>query len=120
MFGGGTRKGPSREQSVDTTNVLFIVAGAFVGLDQIIQERKRSKGNSSIGFTSTSILSPPRPQPSAALPSPAVTANEARSFEDVPQHGSSKVEATTRKEDLSHLLDQVEPRDLVSFGLIPE
>jgi ATP-dependent Clp protease ATP-binding subunit ClpX len=33
----------------DTTNVLFICGGAFVGLDEIIARRKRS-GKSSIGF----------------------------------------------------------------------
>ncbi|GAA5902743.1 Mcx1p [Sporobolomyces salmoneus] len=98
IFGGGMgRKGPSREQSVDTTNILFIVAGAFVGLEKIVQARI-SKG--SIGFTSR------------IAPSPSTSST--------PSKSTSTNSSTTNGEDLSHLLDEVEPSDLVSFGLIPE
>ena len=46
---GGGRKHPQQDMiSVDTTNILFVVGGAFVGLDEII--RKRLNMNSSIGF----------------------------------------------------------------------
>lgn len=96
---GMMKKGPSREQSVDTTNILFIVAGAFVGLEKIVQSRI-SKG--SIGFTSKIA---PGPTPSSSLSSSVPT---------------SKTTTSTSNEDLSHLLDEVEPSDLVSFGLIPE
>lgn len=44
----GGRKHPQQETlQVDTTNILFICSGAFVGLDKIIQQRT---SNSSIGF----------------------------------------------------------------------
>jgi ATP-dependent Clp protease ATP-binding subunit ClpX len=44
----GGRKHPHQEFiQIDTTNVLFIVGGAFAGLDDIIQSRKGKKG---IGF----------------------------------------------------------------------
>ncbi len=45
----GGRKHPHQEFfQIDTTNVLFIVGGAFVGLDGIIQQRE---GKQSLGFT---------------------------------------------------------------------
>ncbi|HEY3753877.1 MAG TPA: ATP-dependent Clp protease ATP-binding subunit ClpX [Pseudonocardiaceae bacterium] len=44
----GGRKHPHQEFiQIDTTNVLFIVAGAFAGLDRIIQERVGKRG---LGF----------------------------------------------------------------------
>ena len=44
----GGRKHPDQEYiEVDTTNILFICGGAFVGLDKIVAERK---GKSVIGF----------------------------------------------------------------------
>ncbi|MBA0126362.1 ATP-dependent Clp protease ATP-binding subunit ClpX [Haloechinothrix sp. YIM 98757] len=44
----GGRKHPHQEFiQIDTTNVLFIVAGAFAGLDQVINERVGRRG---IGF----------------------------------------------------------------------
>ena len=46
----GGRKHPHQEFiQIDTTNVLFIVGGAFAGLDDIIQQRI---GKKSLGFTS--------------------------------------------------------------------
>jgi len=47
----GGRKHPQQDfLQVDTTNILFICGGAFVGLDQII---KRRIGQSTIGFGAT-------------------------------------------------------------------
>ncbi|MGT2426750.1 ATP-dependent Clp protease ATP-binding subunit ClpX [Amnibacterium kyonggiense] len=47
----GGRKHPHQEFiQIDTTNVLFIVAGAFAGLEQIISQRVGKKG---IGFGAT-------------------------------------------------------------------
>jgi len=47
---GDKRKHPKGEMlEIDTTNILFICGGAFVGLDKIIQQRKESN---SIGFNS--------------------------------------------------------------------
>ncbi|GAA5999190.1 uncharacterized protein JCM10292_001654 [Rhodotorula paludigena] len=116
MF-GPFRRGPSREAvMVDTTNILFIVAGAFVGLEKIIQARI-AKG--SMGFTAR------------IAPSPS-TAHHASSAAPVapfsPQHPSTYLgggagaagAAGGKQPDLSHLLDQCEPSDLASFGLIPE
>jgi ATP-dependent Clp protease ATP-binding subunit ClpX len=77
----GGRKHPQQEfLQVDTSNILFIVGGAFAGLDKIILNRTQKGG---IGFTS-----------------------EVRSIENRP-HGN----------DVFH---DVEPEDLVRFGLIPE
>ena len=46
----GGRKHPDQEYiAVDTSNILFIVGGAFVGLDKIIAERQ---GKSVVGFLS--------------------------------------------------------------------
>ena len=47
----GGRKHPQQEFiRVDTTNILFICGGAFVGLDKIVSKRK---DNSSLGFGGT-------------------------------------------------------------------
>ncbi len=44
----GGRKHPQQENiKIDTTNILFICGGAFVGLDKIISERS---GNAGLGF----------------------------------------------------------------------
>ena len=48
----GGRKHPQQELiKIDTTNILFILGGAFVGLDRIISERIGQRG---IGFTNES------------------------------------------------------------------
>lgn len=45
----GGRKHPQQDFiQIDTTNILFIIGGAFVGLDKIIEKRKDT---SSLGFT---------------------------------------------------------------------
>jgi ATP-dependent Clp protease ATP-binding subunit ClpX len=78
----GGRKHPQQEfLQVDTRNILFIVGGAFAGLDKIIQQRSTEAGG--IGF-------------------------------------GAKVKSTTRKTDTSKVLADVEPEDLIKFGLIPE
>jgi ATP-dependent Clp protease ATP-binding subunit ClpX len=81
----GGRKHPHQEFTpVDTTNILFICGGAFVGLDKIIGRRA---GRKSLGFKSE------EDQP----PEPVV--ERRRNFE---------------------LLSEVQPEDLIKFGLIPE
>ncbi|WP_290885650.1 ATP-dependent Clp protease ATP-binding subunit ClpX [Arenimonas sp.] len=78
----GGRKHPQQEfLQVDTKNILFIVGGAFAGLDKIIQARSTEAGG--IGF-------------------------------------SSKVKSSERKVEVGKLLAEVEPEDLIKFGLIPE
>jgi len=76
----GGRKHPQQEfLQVDTTNILFIVGGAFAGLDKIISQR--GKG-ASIGF------------------------------------GADVKSPDDRK--TGDILQEVEPEDLLKFGLIPE
>ncbi len=76
----GGRKHPHQEFiQIDTTNILFIVGGAFDGIDSIIQKRTSKK---SMGF-------------GAEIESKQVL-------------------------DLGSLLKQIQPEDLLKFGLIPE
>jgi ATP-dependent Clp protease ATP-binding subunit ClpX len=76
----GGRKHPQQEfLQVDTTNILFICGGAFVGLDDIIRRRIAGK---TMGFRAD--LS----------------------------HRDAKT--------VSELLNEVQPEDLLKFGLIPE
>ena len=78
----GGRKHPQQEfLQVDTKNILFIVGGAFAGLDKVIQARSTEAGG--IGF-------------------------------------GAKVKSAERKADVGKLLSEVEPEDLIKFGLIPE
>jgi ATP-dependent Clp protease ATP-binding subunit ClpX len=78
----GGRKHPQQEfLQVDTRNILFIVGGAFAGLDKIIQQR--STDASGIGF-------------------------------------GAKLKSSERKTEVGKVLAEVEPEDLIKFGLIPE
>jgi len=77
----GGRKHPQQEfLQVDTRNILFIVGGAFAGLDKVIRDRSEKGG---IGF-----------------------AAEVRSKDD--------------SRSVGEILHEVEPEDLISYGLIPE
>lgn len=76
----GGRKHPQQETiQIDTTNILFICGGAFVGLDSIIEARKNS---SSVGF-------------------------------------NADVKTMQEKKDFN-FAKEVQPDDLIKFGLIPE
>ncbi|MGA9770013.1 MAG: ATP-dependent Clp protease ATP-binding subunit ClpX [Blastocatellia bacterium] len=76
----GGRKHPHQEFfPVDTTNILFICGGAFVGLEKVIEKRI---GKKALGFNANI--------------------------------------KSARKQRLSETLAQVEPEDLIKFGLIPE
>jgi ATP-dependent Clp protease ATP-binding subunit ClpX len=82
----GGRKHPHQEFTpVDTTNILFICGGAFVGLDKIIGRRM---GKKALGF---------RPGEEAEKEQPVPASK--RSFE---------------------MVSDVQPEDLIKFGLIPE
>lgn len=75
----GGRKHPHQEFiPVDTTNILFICGGAFVGLEKVIERRLRNK---SLGFQADIKLS---------------------------------------KQRINEALRNVEPEDLIKYGLIPE
>jgi ATP-dependent Clp protease ATP-binding subunit ClpX len=77
----GGRKHPQQEfLQVDTANILFIVGGAFAGLEKIIRNRSARSG---IGFVA-----------------------DIKTAEEEPNIGD--------------LLTDVEPSDLIKFGLIPE
>jgi ATP-dependent Clp protease ATP-binding subunit ClpX len=83
----GGRKHPHQEFTpVDTTNILFICGGAFVGLEKIIGRRV---GKKSLGFRARRRGREGR----------AVVARSKRNFE---------------------LLSEMQPEDLIKFGLIPE
>ena len=85
----GGRKHPHQEFTpVDTTNILFICGGAFVGLDKIIGRRV---GKKSLGFK--------------------VGTEETTEVEENP--------ALTRKRNFE-LISDIQPEDLIKFGLIPE
>ena len=77
----GGRKHPHQEfYQIDTTNILFVCGGAFVGLDKIIERRV---GKKSLGFRT----------------------------EAAPKAPTAKA-ATS--------LGQIQPTDLIRYGLIPE
>jgi ATP-dependent Clp protease ATP-binding subunit ClpX len=76
----GGRKHPQQEYlQVDTTNILFVCGGAFVGLDKIIQARV---GETRVGF-------------------------------------GAEIQGR-RERRVSDLLNQLQPEDLLRYGLIPE
>lgn len=86
-----------------------------VGLEKIIQARL-SKG--SMGFTARIAPSPAPSGPAGASSlSAPFSAHHPSTFTS--SGGGSGV-ADPKQPDLSHLLDQCEPSDLISFGLIPE
>jgi len=77
----GGRKHPQQEfLQVDTSNILFIVGGAFAGLDRVIRNRSKKGG---IGF-------------------------------------NAEVHSQDNKKNIGELLSEVEPEDLIRYGLIPE
>ncbi len=77
----GGRKHPQQEfLQVDTSNILFIVGGAFAGLEKIIKGRSEKGG---IGF-------------------------------------SAEVKTVDEDVNVGEILYEVEPEDLIKFGLIPE
>src|SRR5271166_2749810 len=87
----GGRKHPHQEFTpVDTTNILFICGGAFVGLEKIISKRV---GTKSMGFLSQE--------------------------EQHRQDGGTHRPANANRRDVD-MLDQVQPVDLIKFGFIPE
>ena len=76
----GGRKHPHQEMiQIDTTNILFIVGGAFEGLDKVVETRLDTK---SIGFAA--------------------------------EIGSNK------DRSMNAALHNVQPEDLVKYGIIPE
>ncbi|XP_046478137.1 ATP-dependent Clp protease ATP-binding subunit clpX-like, mitochondrial isoform X1 [Neodiprion pinetum] len=85
---------------VDTTNILFVASGAYNGLDRLVSRRKNEKY---LGFGAT----PSSESPGRRAASLADVANMSPSTED-----------DNKEKDI--LLRQVEARDLIDFGMIPE
>ncbi|MDP7269989.1 MAG: ATP-dependent Clp protease ATP-binding subunit ClpX [Gammaproteobacteria bacterium] len=77
----GGRKHPQQEfLQVDTGNILFVVGGAFAGLEKIIRSRSARSG---IGFV-------------------------------------ADIKTADEEPNIGDLLTDVEPEDLIKYGLIPE
>lgn len=77
----GGRKHPQQEfLQVDTSNILFVVGGAFAGLEKVIRDRSEKGG---IGF-------------------------------------SAEVHSKDETSKIGEILTDVEPEDLIRYGLIPE
>ncbi|MBL3527082.1 MAG: ATP-dependent Clp protease ATP-binding subunit ClpX [gamma proteobacterium endosymbiont of Lamellibrachia anaximandri] len=77
----GGRKHPQQEfLQVDTSNILFIVGGAFSGLEKVIRDRSEKGG---IGF-------------------------------------SAEVRSKDESRSIGEIIVNVEPEDLIKYGLIPE
>ncbi|XP_048514327.1 ATP-dependent Clp protease ATP-binding subunit clpX-like, mitochondrial isoform X2 [Athalia rosae] len=85
---------------VDTTNILFVASGAYNGLDRLISRRKNEKY---LGF--------------GATPSSESPGRRAASLADVANMSPSADDDNKEKD---WLLRQVEARDLIDFGMIPE
>ena len=77
----GGRKHPQQEfLQVDTANILFVVGGAFAGLEKVIMNRSSKSG---IGFV-------------------------------------ADIKTEDEEPNIGELLADVEPEDLIKYGLIPE
>ena len=77
----GGRKHPQQEfLQVDTANILFVVGGAFAGLEKVIMNRSSKSG---IGFV-------------------------------------AEIKTEDEEPNIGELLADVEPEDLIKYGLIPE
>jgi len=80
----GGRKHPEQQYiQIDTTDILFICAGTFVGMEEIIRKRI---GKKSIGFASE----------------------------------NQQLSKSDKTDDITFLLTQVTPEDLLQYGMIPE
>ncbi|KAJ3336530.1 hypothetical protein HDU93_002633 [Gonapodya sp. JEL0774] len=108
---GGSQGGQGETYAVDTSNILFICSGAFVGLEKIIAERIGKRG--SIGFGATVVAQ-----------DKLVVDRNTQHHHRHHGHGVSgdagrfTVDKEGKTEE--NLLDLVEPDDLIKFGLIPE
>ncbi|GFS24997.1 ATP-dependent Clp protease ATP-binding subunit ClpX [Elysia marginata] len=96
-----SRKLRGETVQVDTTNILFVASGAFNGLDRIISRRKNEKY---LGF--------------GTLKSSGEGRRAASEADMKSQNESSNVAQDNEEKDT--LLRQVEARDMIEFGMIPE
>uniref|UniRef100_A0A224X9C6 Putative atp-dependent clp protease atp-binding subunit clpx-like mitochondrial isoform x2 n=1 Tax=Panstrongylus lignarius TaxID=156445 RepID=A0A224X9C6_9HEMI len=84
---------------VDTTNILFVASGAYNGLDRLVRRRKHEKV---VGF---------------GMPSSPIKGRRAALDAAIANQSSSVAEDNKEKDEL---LREVEARDLIEFGMIPE
>jgi ATP-dependent Clp protease ATP-binding subunit ClpX len=129
----GGRKNPRGEVvQVDTSNILFVAGGAFVGLDAQVAERNaaasigfgapvRAKGGGGAGSSSSPASSSPSPSSSSSSSS----SSPPPSSPPVPTPSSIAARASEKARTLAaaeraRALAGVEHGDLVSYGLIPE
>ncbi len=111
---GSGRKHPQQEFiQLDTRNILFICGGAFAHLAEVVRKRIHRRG--ALGFVDEDAiaLTPAHPQEEATEPplpeDPIARRREMR---------LRQLEKESRQE--SELLSQVQPDDLLAYGLIPE
>ena len=89
----GGRKHPEQQYiQVDTSNILFICGGAFVGLDKIVEGRL---GKRLIGFS-------------------------APETEKKERSGSARLRSFSENDNKQSVLEYVSAEDLCEFGMIPE
>ncbi|KAJ1957853.1 ATP-binding protein [Linderina pennispora] len=103
-LGGGGGKG--EVYHVDTSNILFVLSGAFVGLDKIVMERA---AKASIGFGN-----PVRRTGDTTSPV------DLQSMNVSPVYFSDSASLSGGSAVPFNPLDYAEPSDLIKFGLIPE
>jgi len=113
---GSGRKHPQQEFiQLDTRNVLFICGGAFAHLDEAVRRRIHRRG--ALGFVTEeelAVVSPP-PASSAEVVEAPLPDDPAERRREIKLR---RMEQESRNESL--LLSQVQPEDLLSYGLIPE
>ncbi|XP_038071494.1 ATP-dependent Clp protease ATP-binding subunit clpX-like, mitochondrial [Patiria miniata] len=96
-----SRKLRGESVPVDTTNILFVASGAFNGLDRIISRRKQEKY---LGFGAPANVSEGR---------------RAATNADL-SNQSALSDTKVDNDEKDALLRQVESRDMIEFGMIPE
>ncbi|MCB1699026.1 MAG: AAA family ATPase, partial [Halioglobus sp.] len=100
---------------LDTRNVLFICGGAFAHLAEVVRRRINRRG--ALGFVAEDELAAANPVPASVeelteQPLPDDPAERRREIK------LRRMEKESRDESV--LLGQVQPDDLLSYGLIPE
>ena len=92
-------------ENLDTTNILFVLGGAFVGLDQVVKERLQKENPSLVkhlGFTA-----------------PLVVGGSAAK-KVVPGQTDTTPQQEKPQAAISDPLSHVTPEDLVQYGIITE
>jgi ATP-dependent Clp protease ATP-binding subunit ClpX len=108
----GGRKHPHQEFTpIDTTNILFICGGAFVGLEKIVSRRV---GKKSIGFMTDEDTRTPD-----ARTLDARTLDQSHAGDSIKAVEPVRTVAIGDRRD-ADLLRMLQPHDLIKYGFIPE